>query len=94
MPHRIEHLRETLRELEEELASLDELDAESRRLLQTAANEIDEALHKHEQEDEEDISPATWTGHLSELATQFEYSHPTLSRIVGNVANALAQLGI
>ena len=93
MPHRIENLRQTLRELEEELDRVEELDDESRQLLQTAASEIQEALHKRET-DEEEIAPATWTDPLTDLATNFEESHPTLSRLIGSVANALAQLGI
>lgn len=91
MPDRIENLRRTLRELDEELAQVEALDEESRQLLQSAAAEISEALAKGEREK---IAPATWTGRLSHAATGFEQSHPTLSRIVGNVVNALAQLGI
>ena len=91
MPHRIKKLRETLRELEGELDRIDTLDEESRRLLQTASAEIEEALHKN---DQEQIEPATWTDSLYDLSSSFEQSHPTLSRIVGNVASALAQLGI
>lgn len=91
MPHRIEHLRQTLRELETELNQIEELDDESRELLESAAAEISEALHK---EAVEQIEPHTFTERLSEATRQFEESHPTLSRLVGNVINALAQLGI
>ena len=97
MPHRIENLRETLHELEAELANVERLDDESRRLLETAAAEIQEALHK--EEPAEAVTSATdasstWTDKLYNVASDFEESHPTLSRVVGNVASALAQLGI
>lgn len=97
MPHRVEDLRATLRELEAELAGVDTLDAESRQLLETAAAEIQAALGKDEPAAE--VAAAgeasqTWTDKLYDVASDFEQSHPTLSRVVGNVANALAQLGI
>ena len=97
MPHRIENLRATLQELEAELDSVDQLDDESRELLKTAAAEIQEALHKSEPA--EAVTSAgdasqTWTDKLYDVASDFEESHPTLSRVVGNVASALAQLGI
>ena len=97
MPHRIEKLRETLQELESELASVEELDNESRKLLQTAATEIQDALQKDEAQ--EAVTSAgnasqTWTDKLYDVASDFEESHPSLSRLVGNVASALAQLGI
>jgi hypothetical protein len=101
MPHRIEDLRATLRELEAELTGLETLDAESRELLETAAAEIQEALAKAEPAADSASDPnaasgasETWTDKLYGLASDFEQSHPTLSRLVGNVASALAQLGI
>ena len=97
MPHRIENLRETLQELEAELANVEELDEESRQLLQTAAAEIQEALNKDEPEvavTSASETSKTWTDKLYDVASDFEESHPTLSRMVGNVASALAQLGI
>jgi len=103
MPQRIEKLRETLHELEEELERLDTLDNESRELLETARADIQEALGKCQPPEKLGEPPAsdpqiaqatTWTDRLFEVSSDFEQSHPTLSRIVGNVANALAQLGI
>ena len=97
MPHRIENLRATLQELEAELANVGELDDESRQLLETAAAEIQEALHKDQPEEAVNSATdasSTWTDKLYDVASDFEQSHPTLSRLVGNVASALAQLGI
>ena len=97
MPHRIEILKSTLHELEAELASVEELDDEARQLLQSAAAEIQEALqHDDAQTAVTSATDAssTWTDKLYDVAGDFEQSHPTLSRVVGNVASALAQLGI
>ena len=84
-------------EKEAELASVEQLDDESRKLLETAATEIQDALHKDEPQaavaSAGDASQ-TWTDKLYDVASDFEESHPTLSRLVGNVASALAQLGI
>ena len=93
MPHQIEDLRQTLRELEEELDQVDSLDDESRKMLESAAAEIHEALHKHAAQ-EKNIEPETWTEQLSDSVREFESSHPNLSRLVGNLINSLAQLGI
>lgn len=90
MPEKIEKLRATLRELEQELDSLESLDDESRQLLQSAAEEINEALGNEDQE----MEPHSWSERLSAVARDFEESHPALSRMVGNVVDALAQLGI
>ena len=97
MPHRIENLRATLEELERELDGVEQLDDESRQLLETAAAEIQEALHKDEPDEavtSASDASSTWTDKLYDVASDFEESHPTLSRLVGNVASALAQLGI
>jgi hypothetical protein len=92
MPHRIDKLRQTLRELEAELDQIDTLDPQSRELLESAAADIHEAL---EQDDGEDaLEPQSFTDRLSAATQKFEDSHPTLSRVVGNVIDALAQLGI
>jgi hypothetical protein len=91
MAQSVEKLRATLHELERELAQVKSLDAESRRLLEAAAAEIHEALA---QQPQQKIQPQTWTERLSAATQEFEESHPTLSRLVGNVVDALAHLGI
>jgi ABC-type transporter Mla subunit MlaD len=93
MTHRIEKLRETLRDLEAELDQVDTLDPQSRELLVSAAAEIHQALAKGEKHDEA-IEHQSFTDRLMSATQSFEDSHPTLSRLVGNVVNALAQLGI
>jgi hypothetical protein len=93
MAHRIEKLRETLRDLEAELQQVETLDPQSRELLATAAAEIHEALDKSQREDES-LEPQSFTDRLTSATQKFEESHPTLSRVVGNVIDALAQLGI
>ena len=50
MPDRLDKLRETVRELETELASLDSIDLETRSVLETALVEIRETLRRRDPE--------------------------------------------
>ncbi|MCA9123465.1 MAG: DUF4404 family protein [Planctomycetaceae bacterium] len=90
MPERIEKLRATVTELEVELASLSELDAPTRALLEEAVGELQATLSKQPVE----IEPQSLTEQLTEAAKAFEHSHPTLSGIVHRTIDALAQMGI
>ena len=93
MSQRLEKLRTTIADLEQELSGLDTLDAESRALLEEAATEIQSALHKNDH-------AALHTGsepvaeRLADAARSFESSHPTLAGVVQKLIDALAQLGI
>ena len=91
MTEQIDKLRETLSKLEEELHSLKSLDPEARKLLEGAAAELQTALGK---EDAKDLEPHSLIEQLTESAKQFEDSHPTLFRILGNIIDGLGQLGI
>ncbi len=90
MPERIEKLRATITELEAELASLTELDATTRELLEEAVGDMRAALDKQSAE----IEPNSLTERLRESAEAFESSHPTLYGIVSRTIDALAQMGI
>lgn len=90
MPERIEKLRATVTELEKELASLSELDAPTRVLLEEAVSELQTTLAKQPTE----IEPQSLTDQLTEAAKAFESSHPTLFGIVHRTIDALAQMGI
>ena len=86
-----EKLQAALRELEAELHSLEEVDEETRRLLEEAAEEIDAAL------DEEQPDEAPSSGLLDRLrkaAVSFEASHPTMAGILNRIVDGLGQLGI
>ena len=91
MPDRIEKLRATLAELHEELHELETLDAESRQLLEDAAEELHAALDPL---DETPLEHASIADRFKRATGKFDHEHPTLSRIVGNMIDALGQMGI
>jgi uncharacterized membrane protein len=91
MPERLNKLRDTVEELERELQALDEVDPETRRLLEDARSDIHEALAR---EEPETLDTGTLTGRLEEIARRFEATHPTLAGVLERLVNGLAQLGI
>lgn len=92
MPQRLEKLRDTLQELEDELREIETLDGPTRALLEEAAREIEVALHHH---DPEYIARHQSLGEdLQTAVVRFSSSHPHLATILGRLADAMAQLGI
>jgi hypothetical protein len=87
----IAKLKTTLEELQEELHAIDHLDPQTRQLLEEAKAEVDDALHR---DDPESIENESIIGRLEEVGRDFDQSHPTLSRIVGNLIDVLGQMGI
>jgi len=80
---------EILTELHEALEASDgEIGEEARQELRTAAAEIREAIEAG------DEVPDSLRGKLSDAIERFEEQHPTLTNIVGRVADALADMGI
>jgi hypothetical protein len=84
-------LRSTLEELQEELHAIDEIDPQTRQMLAEAKAELELALLR---EDPESIEKGTLIERLEHAGRGFEQSHPTLSRIVGNLIDVLGQMGI
>ncbi len=91
MSEHVERLRETLVELHDELAAVDSPDPDTRKLIEDAKAEMDGALHRDEPES---LEPHTLSEQLREAVQQFDESHPTLTRVVGNVLDVLGQMGI
>ncbi len=91
MSEQIENLRNVLRELQEELESIESLDDERFELLNAAVHDIDAALHEP---DDEPFEEQTLIERLQEAADQFESAHPTLTGIVSRAIDALGQMGI
>ncbi|QDT61420.1 hypothetical protein SV7mr_39550 [Stieleria bergensis] len=83
-----ETLHDTLRQLHEQLADLDELQPSQREELQTAVTEIQESLDRF------DIRSADLAKRLHEDTETFSSKHPDIARTVGQVADTLAQMGI
>jgi glycine/D-amino acid oxidase-like deaminating enzyme len=91
MPERLDKLRAVVDELERELHSLDEVDPETRRLLEEAHREIQGALVSRSSER---LEPRALSGRLEDVAQRFEATHPTLAGVLERLVNGLAQLGI
>jgi hypothetical protein len=89
MPERIEKLRQTVKELEEELASVEAFDDETRQMLEEAVSEIQTVL-----QEEGELEPDSVIERLRSAEQEFQVSHPTLSGIVARMIDALGQLGI
>ena len=83
-----ETLHDTLRQLQEQLANLDELQPPQREALQTAVTEIQESLDRF------DIKSADLAKRLHKDTGTFSSKHPDITRTVGQVADTLAQMGI
>jgi hypothetical protein len=91
VPTKPEQLRQTVTQLHEQLASLSSVDADDRRMLGEALDDIRRAL------DGGSVSKAqsdSFFRRLNEAARRFEDSHPTLSGAVGGLVDAIARLGI
>ena len=91
MPDRLERLRTTLSDLEQELAELDSLDAETRAILDLASREIHAALQKSEHPFP---GHPTLVARLTSAAERFEVSHPNVAGVLHRMIDALGQLGI
>jgi DNA repair exonuclease SbcCD ATPase subunit len=87
-----EQLRQRIEELEEELEQTESIDADARDRLTGVLEEIRRALAESaEKSDEEGESLVE---RLNEATRQFEESHPTLTTMVGRIADSLSNLGI
>lgn len=83
-----ESLRELLAQLHTRLGHARTLDAESRRLLTTLSQDIEQALGRASQE----TAPARTS--LESAAVRLEAEHPALATIVRQLVDALGKAGI
>lgn len=86
-----EQLRLKLQELQAELRQVEEIDGETRRLLEGAMEEIHDAL-AHDNSDA--LKHPSLVDNLNKATQDFETSHPGLTRIVGNMVDILGNSGI
>ena len=84
-------LRATLRDLEQELASAEPLDDDARQLLEQAAQDIRAKLARTALSG---VESESLIDRMHSAARRFESTHPTLSGILEQIAEGLAQLGI
>lgn len=91
MTDNLEKLRSTLKELKDELHSLDAIDEQTRQSLEDVVQDIHSSLHTDETTD---IEHHSLTERLKDAAQGFEESHPTLAGIVARTIDGLGQIGI
>ena len=91
MSDKLDKLRATLKELEEELSSVEAFDAETAEMLQEVVREIQVALHS---QDPASLRHSSLTDRLGDVTEQFEITHPTLTGILTRIIDGLGQMGI
>lgn len=79
-----QRIRELLAELEQELHSTADIDAETRQLLR----ELDEDIDKFTGEEESALDRA------KQLESRFAANHPVAARIARELADILAKMGV
>jgi hypothetical protein len=85
-------LKEHLKNLHQELTSVDVVDEDSQRLLEEIQNDVQVLLaHKS---DTPSPQHATIRNRLAESARHFDLSHPTLAATMRIVVNTLNNMGI
>jgi len=94
-----EKIEELLRQLHNELAEADNVDADLSEKLRGTAVEIQTALQRQQSlsavlGESPDTESHGVIDQLRDAAERFEDSHPTLTNTVGRIADALSQLGI
>jgi Domain of unknown function (DUF4404) len=87
-----QRLINTLQRLHTELAETEQADPETLMLLRAVTEDISRLLEKDQEALPEDVDPVTRG--LKDLLLKFESEHPRLSARLGEVADALASMGL
>jgi len=87
MPH--DALRKKLKQLQDQMADGEPLDAEERRTLDDVLGQVEALLEAEDTDDDDSLADR-----VREAGLQFEESHPNLTAAIGAVADALSRLGI
>ncbi|QDT00652.1 DUF4404 family protein [Adhaeretor mobilis] len=87
-------LRETLESLKRELANSEKLDTPTRESLEELSAEIHRRLDGTSDAGDSPTGEASLTDQLQDYLLEIEAEHPRLTRVVNQVAAALANLGI
>lgn len=80
-----EKLRQLAAQLDKELRRTDDLDPETRALLQKLEDELDEIT---------DSGDDSLSGSVRQLESRFAAEHPTAARIARDLADILGKMGI
>ena len=81
-------LANTLAKLHEQLQMLGDIDEQDRQMLSEAVAEIQDSLKR------EEIDSANLARNFHKTTQRFSQSHPRLTQFAGQVADALAAMGI
>lgn len=87
-----EQLHNRIQELLDEIEQLEAIDAAARDRLADVLQEIRAAVEENSEEPDEEGD--SLTDRLKEATRDFEESHPTLTAMVGRIAESLSNLGI
>lgn len=85
-------LQSSLSELHESLTNVEQLDDETRQMMETLAADLQRLLRKEGELSADDVAPVS--NRLQELLLRFETEHPQITGILGRLASSLANLGI
>lgn len=94
MPERLEKLLATLRELETELSAVDSLDPGTREVLESAVEDIQQALQRPGGQPSEADGDQGLQQRLEKSLQDFEASHPGLASLLSRIIDLLGQVGI
>ena len=86
----LEHARQTLQQLREEVGAAPDLDPARRQHMLNEVAEIETLLGRPEQTD----APEGGAERFEQLAMEFEVSHPVAAELLGRLANLLSSMGI
>ncbi len=96
----MDHLKDTLNELHQELSSGTPVDSETQALLVQVSADIQQFLAHQTTSAKDEVELATKPEKESlldqtlSLTEEFEESHPKLAEIIGRIASALSRIGI
>ncbi len=91
MPDQYEKLKETVKELEDELHSIESMNDQTRAVLHEVVQEIRQALHE---DDSTELHPQSIRDRLKSAAREFEDAHPRIAEVINRLVDGLAQMGI
>lgn len=84
-----EDLKRQLDRLRAELDDAPELDADTRSTLEALASDIERTL-----DEQADAEPHTVRERFQDATLRFEAEHPRFARVLGEITDALAKIGV
>jgi hypothetical protein len=88
-----QQLQGTLERLHAELQQIDSIDEDGRQILQKLMSDIKKLIETEDQRDQHNVYERLGDG-LKEGIEKLEASHPQATMLMGQVADALAKMGI